>query len=148
MPLVARSRIVNRPRSPLIRAGLLACSLLLASIAHAAPPDSNTTLQKGDRVAFVGSSSTRIGIWPRTVEFLLRTRHPQLDLHFQRFTTGGGTFATGLEHYDEWLGRLPPHPRHLQLRRQRRQRRPRRPSKVQGPDGPQRPEVRGRRALA
>ena len=65
-------------------------------------------VRKGDRVAWVGSSSTRIGIWPHTVEFLLRTRHPDLDLTFRRFTTGGGTFKTGLEHLDEWLGEFRP----------------------------------------
>ena len=40
-----------------------------------------------DRVAWVGSSSTRIGVWPKTVEFLLRTRHPELRLTFSRHTT-------------------------------------------------------------
>jgi lysophospholipase L1-like esterase len=57
----------------------------------------------GDRVAWVGSSSTNIGVWPRTMEFLLRTRHPDLRLTFQKFSTGGGTFATGVEHLDAWL---------------------------------------------
>ena len=33
--------------------------------------------QPGDRVAWIGSSSTRIGVWPKTMEFLLRTRHPE-----------------------------------------------------------------------
>jgi lysophospholipase L1-like esterase len=42
------------------------------------------------------------------VEFLLRTRHPGLDLRFERFTTGSGTFATGLEHLDGWLGEFRP----------------------------------------
>ncbi|MFO0954427.1 MAG: GDSL-type esterase/lipase family protein [Isosphaeraceae bacterium] len=39
----------------------------------------------------------------RTLEFLLLTRHPGLGLQFKRFTTGGGTFQTGLEHLDAWL---------------------------------------------
>ncbi len=69
---------------------------------------SNALIQTNDRIAWVGSSSTRIGIWPRTVEFLLRTRHPGLGLKFERFTTGGGTFATGLAHLDEWLGGFNP----------------------------------------
>jgi len=59
--------------------------------------------QAGDRVAWIGSSSTRIGVWPRTIEYLLRTRHPDLQLTFQSFTTGGGTFATGIQNMDKWL---------------------------------------------
>jgi lysophospholipase L1-like esterase len=42
------------------------------------------------------------------MEFLLRTRHPELGLTFKRFTTGGGTFATGLEKLDGWLQEFPP----------------------------------------
>ena len=61
-----------------------------------------------DRVAWVGSSSTRIGVWPRTIEFLLRTRHPDVPLTFQSFTTGGGTFATGIQNLDKWLGEFTP----------------------------------------
>ena len=57
----------------------------------------------GDRVAWVGSSSTNIGVWPKTMEFLLRTRHPELKLTFKRYSTGGGTFATGLQNLDKWL---------------------------------------------
>lgn len=64
--------------------------------------------EKGDRVAWIGSSSTRIGVWPKTMEFLLRTRHPELNLTFQKFTTGGGTFATGLKHLDAWLAEFRP----------------------------------------
>jgi len=62
----------------------------------------------GDRVAWIGSSSTRIGIWPKTMEFLLRTRHPELKLQFWRHTTGGGTFATGLENLTKWLDESKP----------------------------------------
>ncbi|MFO0807198.1 MAG: hypothetical protein U0746_01090 [Gemmataceae bacterium] len=61
-----------------------------------------------DRVAWVGSSSTRIGVWPKTVEFLLRTRHPELRLTFSRHSTGGGTFATGLENLTLWLDQSQP----------------------------------------
>lgn len=56
-----------------------------------------------DRVAWVGSSSTNIGVWPKTMQFLLNTRHPELRLTFGKFTTGGGTFATGIDKMDEWL---------------------------------------------
>jgi lysophospholipase L1-like esterase len=56
-----------------------------------------------DRVAWIGSSSTNIGVWPKTMEFLLRTRHPELKLSFKRYSTGGGTFATGLQNIDKWL---------------------------------------------
>jgi lysophospholipase L1-like esterase len=62
----------------------------------------------GDRVAWIGSSSTAIGVWPKTIEFLLRTRHPDLNLEFKRFTTGGGTFATGLQKLDGWLEEYKP----------------------------------------
>jgi lysophospholipase L1-like esterase len=107
---MATFNALRRP-SLLLCPGILAvwavtCGLPLASLAPAAPPEvagSGGLLRGGDRVAWVGSSSTKIGVWPRTVEFLLRTRHPGLDLQFRRFTTGGGTFATGLEHLDEWL---------------------------------------------
>lgn len=64
--------------------------------------------RNGDRVAWIGSSSTKIGVWPRTLEFLLHTRHPELSFEAKRFTTGGGTFATGLAHLDEWLGEFKP----------------------------------------
>ena len=84
--------------------GMAAFCLLTLGSAHAA----EGPFHKGDRVAFVGSSSTHIGVWPKTVEFLLRTRHPELDLTFARFSTGGGTFGTGLEHFDEWLSDLKP----------------------------------------
>jgi lysophospholipase L1-like esterase len=59
--------------------------------------------REGDHVAWIGSSSTNIGVWPKTMEFLLRTRHPELKLTFNRYSTGGGTFATGLTNLDKWL---------------------------------------------
>src|SRR4028118_409703 len=62
----------------------------------------------GERVAWIGSSSTSIGVWPKTIEFLLRTRHPDLNLRFQRFTTGSGTFHTALQNLDKWLGEFKP----------------------------------------
>jgi len=65
-------------------------------------------LKKDDRVAIIGSSSTNIGIWPKTLEFLLRTRQPELNLSFKRFSTGGGTFATGLKKLDSWLDEYKP----------------------------------------
>jgi lysophospholipase L1-like esterase len=61
-----------------------------------------------DRVAWIGSSSTNIGVWPKTMEFLLRTRHPELKLTFNRYSTGGGTFATGLQNLDKWLAESKP----------------------------------------
>src|SRR5882762_4855346 len=60
--------------------------------------------REDDRVAWIGSSSTNIGVWPKTMEFLLRTRHPELKLIFKKYSTGGGTFATGLANLDKWLG--------------------------------------------
>ncbi|HVS34158.1 MAG TPA: GDSL-type esterase/lipase family protein [Gemmataceae bacterium] len=62
----------------------------------------------GDRVAWIGSSSTNIGVWPRTMEFLLRTRNPDVHLTFHKFSTGGGTFATGAEKLDGWLADFKP----------------------------------------
>lgn len=74
------------------------------------PPDDASVdlVRTRDRIAWIGSSSTKIGVWPSTVEFLLRTRHPELSLEFQRFSTGGGTFKTGLEHLDAWLAEFHP----------------------------------------
>ncbi len=66
------------------------------------------TFTKADRVAWVGSSSTNIGVWPKTMEFLLRTRQPELQLQFKKFSTGGGTFATGLQNLDKWLDDFQP----------------------------------------
>ena len=82
--------------------------LLLPLVASAQAPATAFPFKKGDRVAWIGSSSTNIGIWPRTMEFLLHTRHPELRLTFQRFTTGGGTFATGLQNLDKWLAEYKP----------------------------------------
>ncbi len=42
------------------------------------------------------------------MEFLLRTRHPELKLTFFRGTTGGGTFATGVKNLPVWLGDFKP----------------------------------------
>ena len=64
--------------------------------------------KEGDVVMWAGSSSTRIGVWSATMEFLLRTRHPELHLSFSRQTTGGGTFATGLKKLPEWLAQEKP----------------------------------------
>lgn len=96
---------------------LLACALLAVwpwspGAARAADKaDQSATafpFRDGDRVAWVGSSSTHIGVWPRTMEFLLRTRQPDLVLTFRAFSTGGGTFATGVEHLDAWLADFKP----------------------------------------
>lgn len=104
---------VSRRSAPLVTlaVGLLVFGPSAWGQQTAAPPEAvsaRALIRQGDRVAWVGSSSTKIGVWPRTVEFLLRTRHPGLGLQFERHTTGGGTFATGLEHLDEWLGEDPP----------------------------------------
>jgi hypothetical protein len=99
----------RRPIGPLLMVlGVIASVPARAPEAYAAPPDWGPLIRKGDRVAWIGSSSTKIGVWPRTVEFLLRTRHPELSLKFRSFTTGGGTFKTGLEHLDAWLDEYRP----------------------------------------
>ena len=64
--------------------------------------------KKNDRVAWIGSSSTYLGTWPATLEFLLRSRHPELNLTFSRHSTGDGTFATGLSRLPDWLERSRP----------------------------------------
>ncbi|WP_406699386.1 GDSL-type esterase/lipase family protein [Singulisphaera sp. Ch08] len=87
---------------------LLVLPYLLLAHAQAKSPSSTFPFRNGDRVAWIGSSSTKIGVWPQTLEFLLHTRHPELSLQFKKFTTGSGTFATGLEHLDEWLGEFKP----------------------------------------
>lgn len=89
------------------RIAVCACLLLAPSASGQEKPRA-IELKKGDRVAWVGSSSTNIGVWPKTMEFLLRTRHPELDLHFKKFSTGGGTFATGVQNLDKWLGDFQP----------------------------------------
>jgi hypothetical protein len=73
-----------------------------ASAAPSGLSQPGPVLRKGDRVAWVGSSSTRIGVWPRTVEFLLRTRHPELGLDFRRFGVPGATFRAGTEVLERW----------------------------------------------
>ncbi len=85
---------------------LIAVTLALGGFVHASfaqEKQATFTLFKGDRVAWIGSSSTNIGVWPKTMEFLLRTRHPELKLQFKKFSTGGGTFATGVQNLDKWL---------------------------------------------
>src|SRR5687768_8525670 len=76
--------------------------------AYAQDKQNPFALKKGDRIAWVGSSSTNIGVWPKTMEFLLRTRHPELQLSFKKFSTGGGTFATGVQNLDKWLADFQP----------------------------------------
>jgi lysophospholipase L1-like esterase len=86
----------------------VAAVLLTLSVAARADEKPPFLFKDGDRVAWIGSSSTRIGVWPKTVEFLLRTRHPDTRLAFKSFTTGGGTFATGLQNLDKWLADYKP----------------------------------------
>src|ERR1051325_5511935 len=86
----------------------LLCLGLLLIPAPAQDKKNPLELKKGDRVAWVGSSSTNIGVWPKTMEFLLRTRHPELRLSFKKFSTGGGTFATGVQNLDKWLDDFKP----------------------------------------
>lgn len=89
---------------------LLVCAMLVLwpSSGGAAGAPVAFPFHEGDRVAWVGSSSTHIGVWPRTMELLLRTRQPELHLTFRSFSTGGGTFATGVEHLDAWLADFKP----------------------------------------
>jgi lysophospholipase L1-like esterase len=77
--------------------------VLLVPLSAVAGDKTEFPFREGDRVAWIGSSSTNIGVWPKTMEYLLRTRHPELKLTFKRYSTGGGTFATGLQNLDKWL---------------------------------------------
>jgi hypothetical protein len=90
------------------RSLLSACLALYCIAAHASESTAEFPFKAGDRVAWIGSSSTRIGTWCRTLEFLLRTRHPELKLTFSRGTTGGGTFLTGVKNLPMWLGEMRP----------------------------------------
>src|SRR5688500_3722973 len=92
----------GRPCHALLPGLCLLLALLCAPL-RADTPRTQPLLKESARVAFIGSSSTKIGVWPSTLEFLLRTRHPDLKLSFSRHTTGGGTFATGLQNMDKWL---------------------------------------------
>jgi len=76
--------------------------------APSAKPLPEFPLKENDHILWYGSSSTRIGVWPRTMEFLLRTRHPELKLTFEREGVGGGTFAVALKEMDEILDGLKP----------------------------------------
>jgi lysophospholipase L1-like esterase len=73
-----------------------------------AEPAVEFPFKDGDRVDWIGSSSTHIGIWCKTIEFLLRTRHPEIHLTFTRHTTGGGTFDTGNQNLTKWLAESKP----------------------------------------
>jgi lysophospholipase L1-like esterase len=90
------------------RLAFVALLLCLTQPALAQDKKNPFELKKGDRIAWVGSSSTNIGVWPKTMEFLLRTRHPELELSFKKFSTGGGTFATGVQNLDKWLDDFKP----------------------------------------
>src|SRR5271155_2539537 len=87
----------------MIRLWLTLAIVLVASCSSLADEKIDFPFKTNDRAAWIGSSSTNIGVWPKTMEFLLRTRHPELKLSFKRYSTGGGTFATGLQNLDKWL---------------------------------------------
>lgn len=98
------------PQLNLKRAALLFAVLAISLLTHSRASESPAEFpfKTGDRVAWIGSSSTRIGTWCRTMEFLLRTRHPELNLSFSRGTTGGGTFLTGIKNLPVWLSDFKP----------------------------------------
>ncbi|MEI6233611.1 MAG: hypothetical protein WCT04_11195 [Planctomycetota bacterium] len=98
----------NHARRRTVISLVFACLLPLTCIATAAEPSADFPLKSGDRVHWIGSSSTRIGTWCRTMEYVLRTRHPELNLVFSRSTTGGGTFLTGIKNLPVWLGDFKP----------------------------------------
>jgi hypothetical protein len=63
----------------------------------------------GDRVAWIGSSSTAIGQYCQCEEFLLRTRHPELKLVSRRFSNVYmDTFAKCADTLPGWLGEFKP----------------------------------------
>ena len=87
---------------------LAVCALALFHFPASSERSAEFPFKPNDRVAWIGSSSTRIGTWCRTLEFLLRTRHPELHLTFNRGTTGGGTFLTGVKNLPVWLNDFKP----------------------------------------
>lgn len=93
---------------PCAIACLTLCALALFHFPASSERSTEFPFKTNDRVAWIGSSSTRIGTWCRTLEFLLRTRHPELHLAFNRGTTGGGTFLTGVKNLPVWLNDFKP----------------------------------------
>jgi lysophospholipase L1-like esterase len=80
------------------------CLAVLPCLAAAEPvtaPKIEFPFQEGDHLVIMGSSSTGIGIWPKTIQFLLTTRHPELKVRSTRHTAG--TFGQALEKIDQWL---------------------------------------------
>jgi len=85
--------------------------LISASVNSATPqthPLPEFPLKSGDRVFWYGSSSTMIGVWPRTLEFLLRTRHPDLPLKFDKRGVGGGSFTMAVREISGILAKSKP----------------------------------------
>jgi hypothetical protein len=79
--------------------------------AAAEPQTSSLTFpfKTNDRVAWIGSSSTAIGKYCVAMEFLLRTRHPELNLTFMRQgNPANGTFATCFDGLPKWLSDFKP----------------------------------------
>jgi len=63
----------------------------------------------GDRIAWVGSSSTAIGQYCQCMEFLLRTRHPELKVVCRRFSNVYmDTFAKASATLPGWLREFKP----------------------------------------
>lgn len=78
--------------------------LVLPFLAAAEPvtvPKVEFPFREGDHLVIMGSSSTGIGIWPKTIQFLLTTRHPELKVRSTRHTAA--TFGQALEKIDQWL---------------------------------------------
>jgi len=83
---------------------VLSSLLVLPFLAAAEPvtaPKVEFPFREGDHLVIMGSSSTGIGIWPKTIQFLLTTRHPELKVRSTRHTAA--TFGQGLEKIDQWL---------------------------------------------
>jgi len=108
---IAKEFVVNRIGRTfllsLILAGPFVC---VAAETHAAKKTGvDFPFKAGDRVAWIGSSSTAIGRYCVTMEFLLRTRHPELNLTFARYgDPSNGTFATCLVGLSKWLPEFKP----------------------------------------
>jgi len=85
------------------RLTILALLVLPAYIAAEQPaaPKVEFPFRENDHLVIMGSSSTGIGIWPKTIQFLLSTRHPELKVRSTRHTAA--TFAQGLDKVDQWL---------------------------------------------
>src|SRR5450432_314548 len=99
-----------------MRMHLVLLSICIASFTFSCPAAENAAtapvsfpFKPGDRVAWIGSSSTAIGQYCQCTEFLLRTRHPELKVVCRRFSNiNMDTFAKCVQTLPGWLREFEP----------------------------------------